>query len=216
MVTDSGRQWLASPDQRRIYTYFFNVSTERISELMVFEFDSEGIYLNNVIVGERVDWNEAGGISIHGAKVFNKSGGVITTSAVDSYSIKEDRSIFKPTLTPPAEMSFKQLSEHLKRSRFLDSGDYSSALVALERKRADPITPIILALIGIPLAFAYGKRNAVVALCVAVIIGISFWGSISVFHLMGIREVLPSTISAWSPGAIFGAIGIYLFTRAKT
>jgi lipopolysaccharide export LptBFGC system permease protein LptF len=174
------------------------------------------VYLNNVIVGEGVDWNENGQMLIQGARVFNSSGGVITTSAVENYSVKEDRNIFKPALNSPAEMSFKQLSEYLKRLRLRGAGDFSTSLVALERKRADPVSPIILALIGIPLAFAYGKRNAVVALCVAVLIGISFWGSISAFHLMGVRGVLPPGISAWSPAAIFGAVGVYLFTRAKT
>lgn len=216
MATPAGRQWLASPDQRRIYTYFYNESSERLGELVVFEFDAEGVYLNNVITGDGVEWNEDGQMLIQGARVFSRSGGVITTSTVTHYSIKENKNIFKPALNSPAEMSFKQLSDYLKRLRLRGAGDFSSSLVALERKRADPAAPIILALIGIPLAFAYGKRNAVLALCVAVLIAITFWGSISAFHLLGVREVLPPYISAWSPAAIFGAVGVYLFTRAKT
>jgi lipopolysaccharide export LptBFGC system permease protein LptF len=216
MATPAGRQWLASPDQRRIYTYFYNEASERLSELVVFEFDGEGVYLDKVIIGEGVEWGEDGKMLIQGARVFNRSGGVITTATAESYPIEENRNVFKPVLNSPPEMSFKQLSEHLKRLRLRGVGDSPSSRVALERKRADPSAPIILALIGIPLAFAYGKRNAVVALCVAVLIGISFWGSISAFHLLGVRGVLPPPLSAWSPAAIFGAVGIYLFTRAKT
>ena len=56
LATPAGRQWLASPDQRRIYTYLYNESSERLSELVVFEFDGEGVYLDNVIIGEGVEW----------------------------------------------------------------------------------------------------------------------------------------------------------------
>lgn len=217
MATPAGRQWLASPDQRRIYTYLYNDSTDRLSELVVFEFDGEGVFLNNVIIGEGVEWDGEGKMLIQRVRIFSRSGGVITTSTVENYSIKENQNIFKPALNSPAEMSFKQLSDYLKRLRSRGAVDSSSPQqMALERKRADPAAPVILSLIGIPLAFAYGKRNAVVALCVAVLIGISFWGSISAFHLLGARGVLPPAISAWSPAAIFGAVGVYLFTRAKT
>jgi lipopolysaccharide export LptBFGC system permease protein LptF len=213
--TPTGRQWSMSPDQQHIYTYTYDEQNRRLTNPAVYEFDDEGVHIVNLVIGETGIWAEPGTLVISEAKAFIRGNGGIKTTKLD-YTIKVQEENFKPMLNTPAEMSFKQLSAYLRRLRLAGDLPPSPLLVALELKRSTPVAPLVLASIGIPLAFAFGKRNAIIALCIAIVIGVSFWGSISGFYIMGIKGILPPPVSAWSPTVVFGAIGIYLFTRART
>jgi lipopolysaccharide export LptBFGC system permease protein LptF len=73
-----------------------------------------------------------------------------------------------------------------------------------------------MALTGIPLALSFGRKSAVIALCLAVMLGLLFWAVVGVFQQMGEYELLPPLIAAWSPLVIFSALGLYLLTRSRT
>jgi lipopolysaccharide export LptBFGC system permease protein LptF len=89
-------------------------------------------------------------------------------------------------------------------------------VMALQAKYVAPFGALVLALVGIPLALSFGKRSAVTALCVAIAIGLAFFGITGGFHQLGTYGLLPVTIAAWSPAAIFASIGGYLLTRVRT
>jgi lipopolysaccharide export system permease protein len=73
-----------------------------------------------------------------------------------------------------------------------------------------------MALIGIPLALSFGRRSAIMALCLAVALGLLYWGAIGIFRQLGEYELLPPVVAAWAPMLIFAAIGIYLLARSRT
>jgi lipopolysaccharide export LptBFGC system permease protein LptF len=88
--------------------------------------------------------------------------------------------------------------------------------VALQRKYAEPFGVLVMALIGIPLALAFGRRSAVAALSSAVAVGLAFWGMTSGSQQLGIYGLLPPAVAAWAPVVIFAATGTYLLARART
>jgi lipopolysaccharide export LptBFGC system permease protein LptF len=71
-------------------------------------------------------------------------------------------------------------------------------------------------LVGAPLAFVFGRRGTVVALCVAVGVGLLFLGMINISQQIGAGGLISPYIAAWSPPVLFSAAGIYLLSRSQT
>jgi hypothetical protein len=78
------------------------------------------------------------------------------------------------------------------------------------------IGTLVMALVGIPLAFSFGRRGAFAALASAIGISLVFLGMVSGFQQLGANGFLPPPVAAWSPVSIFGMLGLYLLSRART
>ena len=210
-----GRQWLATTDMRRIYAYTFEAKREELLEPVLFEFDGAGVELQRIVIGERGRLAGGGGIEIQKASEVRLGAG-IQSSFAEKLTTTDEFALLKPQLNRPDEKSFKQLSEDLKRAA--GQGDASARMLAvsLERKRSEPFSPLVLALSGIPLALLFGKRSAVAALSVAVLVGMVFWAATSGAFYMGVRGLLPVAFAAWAPLTIFAALGFYLLARTDT
>ncbi len=92
----------------------------------------------------------------------------------------------------------------------------SALAVALQRKYVNPFSVLVMAFIGMPLALAFGRRGAIVALCVAVGVSVAYWGIGGGFQQLGNHGLLPPEVAAWSPPVIFAALGTYFLTRVRT
>jgi lipopolysaccharide export system permease protein len=88
--------------------------------------------------------------------------------------------------------------------------------VALGRRLAEPFLPLVMILVGAPLAFIFGRRGTVVALCVSIGVGLLFLGVMSVAQQVGASGLLSPYIAAWSPPLLFSGAGIYMLTRSQT
>jgi lipopolysaccharide export LptBFGC system permease protein LptF len=73
-----------------------------------------------------------------------------------------------------------------------------------------------MAFIGIPLAFSFGRKGAVIALCAAVGVSIAYLGVGGGFQQLGNYGLLPPAVAAWSPAVIFAAAGTYFLSRLRT
>jgi len=102
----------------------------------------------------------------------------------------------------------------LKRRRA--NSDANLYAVALERRTADLCVPVVMILIAVPLAFAFGRRGTLVALSLAVSVGLGFWGALSGFNQLGLYQLMPPGLAAWAAPLIFTAVGAYLFARLRT
>jgi lipopolysaccharide export LptBFGC system permease protein LptF len=123
--------------------------------------------------------------------------------------------VFRPTVDKPSLLSVAALGSYLKAAR-QRGVDVSTLAVALQRKYVNPFSVVVMAFIGMPLALAFGRRGAVVALCMAVGVSIVYWGIGGGFQQLGNHGLLPPEVSAWSPPVIFAAAGTYFLARAKT
>jgi lipopolysaccharide export LptBFGC system permease protein LptF len=88
--------------------------------------------------------------------------------------------------------------------------------VALQRKYTEPLSALVMALIGIPLALAFGRRSAIIALVSALGIGLGFRATTGGFTQLAVYGLLPAAVAAWAPPIIFASAGIYLLFRART
>jgi lipopolysaccharide export LptBFGC system permease protein LptF len=115
----------------------------------------------------------------------------------------------------PAYLSSNQLSAYIKSIK-QRGGAIASLATTLQRRYTDPLGALVMALIGIPLALAFGRRSAVVALCAAIVIGLGFRATTGGFTQMAVYGLLPAAVAAWAPPIIFASAGIYLLFRART
>lgn len=226
------QQWLAA--ENRIFSYEFDNQAEQLRDISVYEFDADRVHLQRITNGQRASVNEQGELSVINCEVYylddrrmrqdlNRSGSgvahgpehhpqVITISRTAS-----GLSAFKPLLIKSTHLKTEELSTYI--SALKSRGEQhllAPYVVARERRRADLIAPLVMALIGLPMALAFGRQSAVTALCTAIVVGLLFWAVTGGAQQMAMYGQLPPVVAAWFPPVIFLAIGIYLIARART
>lgn len=241
-TTPVGRQWLATSEATRLYSYEYDEREGTLVKPVLYEYDSEGVHLRRIVSGQTGRWAgaaagaaaggaaantlelgnvetlELGTTDVRGGGIGGSRGGFLRRrTAAEVLEGSEPPEAFKPTLNTPSEMNIKRLSAYINLlKRRGETANLASYMVALERKRSDSFSPLVMALVAIPLALAFGRRSAIASLANAVVIGLAFWASTSGFQQLGAYGLLPPTLAAWAPPVIFAAAGIYLLFRART
>jgi LPS export ABC transporter permease LptF/LPS export ABC transporter permease LptG len=218
--TTLGRQWLATPDTRRLYSYGFEEGAGQLNSPVIYEFDEKGIHLSRIVLGQSAYWEQSSSLNIVNPQIVELKDGrvkVLQTPEGRTRIDSEPADFFKRELKQPSEMNLRQLSAYLNTLKRKQETSLAQVLaVSLERKRADIFAPFIMVLVGAPLAVSFGRRSTVIALCIAVMTGIAFWGVTSGFQQMGFNGLLQPKIAVWSPPFMFSAIGLYLLTRVRS
>lgn len=215
-TTRTGRQWLASTETGRFYSYEFGEDGKLI-EPTVYELDSEAVHLAKVVSGKAGDWpdpthlkiTEAETLALNGMEVERRSDAETTFAGVESPAV------FRPTIDKPSQLSSKDLKNYLNAAKQRGM-DVSALAVALQRKYAGPFGIIIMAFIGMPLAVSFGRKGTVLAICAAVVVGIAYWAVGGGFQQLGNHGLLRPSVAGWSPLVIFTAAGTYFLSRVRT
>jgi LPS export ABC transporter permease LptG len=216
-ITGTGRQWLASTETNRLYSYEFDDQHNVLHEPVVYELDSEGVHLSGVVNGSLAYWSDGNRLTIKDAEIIGLKGLEVEQhkEAETVRAAAEPPQVFKPSIDRPSQLSANGLSAYLKAVR--RRGVQASGLaVALQRKYASPFGVMIMALLGMPLALSFGRRGAVIALCAAVAVSIAYWGVGGGFQQLGEHGMLPAAVAGWAPLVIFAAAGVYFLSRLRT
>jgi lipopolysaccharide export LptBFGC system permease protein LptF len=211
-----GRRWVSSADARRVYAYNSNVPNGQFGDLFVFNFDPEALHVESLYLAptgltaadSRLELSRAERIEFTGGRVAYRHE---PTVLLDS----EDFQAFNPGLNRPMEFDFDGLSAYIKALK--ERGvNVQPLAVALERRLVEPLLPLVMILVGAPLAFVFGRRGTILSLCVAIGVGLLFLGLMSVTQRVGASGLISTHIAAWSPPALFSAAGLYLLSRSRT
>lgn len=215
-ITGTGRQWLASAESSRLYSYEFDEQSNTLNEPAIYEFDPAGVHLASVTTGIVGSWVTANRMTITKAETVNFRGlELVRQVAETSDLIVEPMQVFKPTIDKPSQLSAVGLSRYLRSAKRRGIG-VSALAVALQRKYAAPFGVVVMALIGIPLALSFGRKGTIIALCAAVGLSIAYWGVGGGLQQLGNLGLLPPAVAGWSPPIIFAAAGTYLLSRVRT
>jgi LPS export ABC transporter permease LptF/LPS export ABC transporter permease LptG len=211
----SGKVWVSSADARHIYAYDPTPVGGRLNNLSVFEFDPEALHLERVLVTPGVSVTQGAElegegelVSLAGGEVRYERGASIRLSAGDFYMLNGE-------LNRPTELDSRSLSAYISQLK-ARGVNVSPLAVVLERKRAEPFSPLIMILVGAPLAFVFGRRGTMLALCIAIGSGLAFLGLTGGFQQAGANGLLTPAVAAWAPSFLFLAVGGYLLTRTRT
>lgn len=103
----------------------------------------------------------------------------------------------------PRQMTFRELS------RFIDvrrraGADTAALATGLHQKTAAAASALLLTLIGLPFAFAYGKRGAVAGVGVALFLGLTYLFLSALLVSFGQQGAIPPFLAAWAPNVFFG------------
>jgi lipopolysaccharide export LptBFGC system permease protein LptF len=200
-----------------LYSYEFDEQRGVLIEPAIYELDDESVHLSRVTIGKSGGWvgpnqmivKEADTVSLRGMMVERHTASEMLLANV------EPAQIFKPTVDKPSQLNVRALSGYLSAAR-QRGVDVSALAVALQRKYVSPFSVIVMAFIGMPLALAFGRRGAIVALCVAVGVSVAYWGIGGGFQQLGNHGLLPPEVAAWSPPVMFAAAGTYFLSRIRT
>ena len=112
-MTGTGRQWLASAESNRLYSYEFDEQSNSLNEPAIYEFDPSGVHLASVTTGTAGTWPAVNRMAITKAETFNFRGLEVERQVADSRELPtEPLQVFKPTIDKPSQLSsagFKQL-----------------------------------------------------------------------------------------------------------
>lgn len=219
VTTTLGRQWLASTETGRLYAYNYDENTVALKNPVIYQFDAEGVHLAQIISGNVGTWVSVGKMEVKPAESLSLGlkGEQITGEKMEKIELAQVPlpEVFKPEIDRPSQLSADELSAYIRRIKGR-GGDSSPLIVALQRKYAEPLSPIVMALIGIPLALSFGRRSAIAALASAIAIGLVYWAITGGFQQLGGSNLLPPGVAAWASTFIFMAAGTYLLSRART
>ncbi len=216
-ITGTGRQWLASIESRRLYSYEFDEQVGNLSEPTVYELDDNAVHLRRVTTGKLGIWSRNNELLIKEAETVNLNGMAVERQHQPETTIAgvESPQVFRPTVDKPSQLSVLALRSYLKAAK-QRGVDVSALALALQRKYVNPFSVLVMAFIGMPLALAFGRRGAMVALCVAVGVSVAYWGIGGGFQQLGNHGLLPPEVAAWAPPVIFAAAGTYFLSRVRT
>jgi lipopolysaccharide export LptBFGC system permease protein LptF len=115
----------------------------------------------------------------------------------------------------PDQMSLARLKEQIRSLE--DSGyDTTRLQVSYFAKLAHPLTPLVMALLGLPFAFRIGRRGSLYGIGVALLLVIVYWATFAVFNALGLETLLPPAIAAWAPNILYSLLGLYLLLYVRT
>ena len=215
-TTRTGRQWLASTETRRFYSYEFD-EDGKLVDPTIYELDAEAVHLAKVVSGKSGVWSDANVLKITDAETLALNGLEVErrSEAETTFTGVEAPAVFRPTIDKPSQLSANDLKSYLNAAKQRGM-DVSALAVALQRKYAGPFGIIIMALIGMPLAVSFGRKGTVIALCAAVVVGIAYWAVGGGFQQLGNYGMLRPSVAGWSPLVIFTAAGTYFLSRVRT
>jgi lipopolysaccharide export system permease protein len=113
------------------------------------------------------------------------------------------------------EMRFAELSRFV-RAKERSGEDANQLRVELMLKVAIPVTCIIIALFGAPLATSTQRGGAAYGVGLSLAITVIFLMLVQMSKAVGGKGIMPPDVAAWLPSAIFGALGVYLLSRVRT
>jgi lipopolysaccharide export system permease protein len=212
-------------ENRKIYYYeAFDPDRNVFASVSAFEFDPHSFRMVKRIYATRARWAE------QLQKWAFENGWERTWTSTPTGDIHEDLqkfdvstfaelneppNYFKKEVLQSEEMSYDELRRYI--SDLQQGGfDVVRLRVQLQKKIAFPLITLVMAILAVPFALAGGRRGALGGVVVALIIGVGYFLTSSLFEAMGNVSQLPPLIAAWSPDLIFGLAGGYLILKTPS
>jgi lipopolysaccharide export system permease protein len=115
----------------------------------------------------------------------------------------------------PQEMRFVELTRFI-RSLERSGGDANVLRVERALKIAIPITCLIIALFGAPLATSTQRGGTAYGIGLSLATTVTFLMLIQLTKAIGGKNLIPPDVAAWLPNVLFALMGGVLLTRVRT
>jgi lipopolysaccharide export system permease protein len=113
------------------------------------------------------------------------------------------------------EMGYQELSRFI-RAMERSGTDVNEPKVELALKIAIPVTCIIIALFGAPLATSNQRGGAAYGIAISLATTVIFLMAVQVTKAVGGAAIVAPDLAAWIPNAAFALVGLVLLVRVRT
>ena len=115
----------------------------------------------------------------------------------------------------PQEMRYRELTRFI-RSLERSGGDANQLRVERALKIAIPVTCIIIALFGAPLATSTQRGGTAYGVGISLAVTVIFLMMVQLTKAIGSKGIMSPDLAAWVPSAIFAVLGAVLLVRVRT
>lgn len=223
-------QTYVNPDRKFIFgegcRIFYYKYLEPVQKVMlsprVYEMNCEKYGMKRMIAAERARWEpnlkrwvfQSGFVRDYDG-LRNNDFRTFEGSTATFPELTETPEYFLQELIQDKQMNFHQLAAYTQQLQ--QSGlDTTRLQVQFHRKFAIPLFAFLMALLSVPFSFMTGSRGAMAGVGVSFAIAIAYFSISTFFEQLGNVGQLPPTVAAWSPGAIFFLIGVWLLARLRS
>ena len=215
-----GKYWVAN--ENRIYSFSLPEINQpendrrRVSNLTVYEFAADAMKLAAIYRTAQASW-EPGGIKFLAdadKTTWTNNVPQSETIAPADFKLAENYNPFRQTVEKPNHLNAAETREQIKTTE--SESERRTFAVALEKKYATLILPLIVILFTAPFALSLNRKGRVLTIGYAIGLWLLFTGFSSVFEQFGINGMLSPKIAVWCPPAVFALLGSYLLSRIRT
>ena len=210
----SNRRWVVGRTGAIYHYSYFNPERLELASLRIYQPSPEGWGLKSETFAERADYK--GGWIGHRVRTADFSAAIPRWHTFADRPLNLEPPNYFETEQPVAEMmSVVQLRRYV--NELSASGlNVAHLAVELQHKMAFPFVTLVMTLLAIPFGVSTGRRGALYAVGLGIILALSFWILSSLFVALGKSGLLTPWLAAWSPNIIvLGAAG-FLFLTVKT
>ena len=115
----------------------------------------------------------------------------------------------------PQEMRYRELTRYI-RAQERSGSDANQMRVERALKIAIPVTCIIIAFFGAPLATSTQRGGAAYGIGISLGVTVIFLMLIQLTKAIGSKGLMSPDLAAWVPSALFGMLGLVLLSRVRT
>lgn len=205
----------------RVYKIQQLNTTTRSLEGLQMERRGTGVdYPTILVAAERATWD-----SVAGDWVLSKGEMKFVSDSAPDFSIAFARMVDQRFEERPADMMAKPRSPQEMRYRELtrfirtlerSGGDANQLRVERALKIAIPVTCIIIALFGAPLATSTQRGGAAYGVGISLAVTVIFLMLVQLTKAVGGKGLMPPDLAAWVPSVVFAVLGIVLLARVRT
>ena len=196
-----------------------NTTAGTLEQLQVERRGSGPEYPTMLVAAERARWD-----STRGWRLENGQMKLITDStpehAISFRAMRDNRFNERPTdmmakPRSPQEMRYAELTRYI-RAQERSGSDVNQLRVERALKIAIPVTCIIIAMFGAPLATSTQRGGAAYGIGVSLGVTVIFLMLVQLTKAIGSKGIMPPDLAAWIPSAIFAILGVTLLARVRT
>ncbi len=115
----------------------------------------------------------------------------------------------KPT---KKELTLPELLRRIEHEKKHSRRGYLNALMHLNKRFSLAFTPLVFALLVIPLSITFHRESRWSSIVISLVLFVAYYSTLS-FVQNFVYRGLPPVIAAWIPNAVFGGAGAYLYAK---
>ena len=210
------RQWVVGRDGDIYYYSHFDPERKELNALTIFKPRAEKWDLATATSAEKAVHSRGGWI---GRRVrigdFSSPETPKWTEAAEHPLSLEPPDYFESEQPVAEMMTVVQLRRYV--NELAASGvNVSHLAVELQHKLAFPFVTLVMTLLAIPFGVSTGRRGALYAIGLGIVLALGYWIVTSLFVALGKSGLLSPVLAGWTPNIIVLGAAVYVFLTVKT